>query len=342
MHEITARLLSLSHETLRCGAPHFRERKLIPIRTSGHLIVFDVEKISPLYTMLAVQSPVEVAELKKSHHAARKKAKKDGLSKSQRAALKKAQLVELNKARLDAMKVVAREDNFTSGDLSLPDELCTTEKHYENWNKKNKHFPVDKGHSAGSQFRRRDFVEQSDIDTLAGVCPEASATNRNCKGPLETAILKYSMTQTHSYLVQGPIWYGREPIYGKLENGQWIPDALFISCLFLHRKSIQSWTFVMENSVSVHPSAKDPVGSNLREITLDELEYLTNLYLWGNVRAEKFKQRRDDLSMGDWWKEGQPAPKKAKKAKSKKTAKKAKSKKVKKAKSKKAKSKKSR
>ena len=281
--------------------------------------------------MLKVEPPVEVAEIKQAQHIALKAAKKNGFTKTELADLKKIQAVELNKARLEAIKKVVRDDNFTSGDVSLPNELCTTEKHYSNWNKNNKHFPVDKGHSAGSQFRRRDFVEQSDIDTLAGVCPEASATNRNCKGPLETAILSYSMTQTHSYLVQGPVWYERQPKHGKLENGQWIPDALFISCLFLHRKSVKSWTFLMENAVSVLPSAKDPVGANLREITLDELEHLTGLYLWGNVRAEQFKQRRDDLNKGDWWKEGQPAPKTItpKKAKSKKSAvKKSKRKKV--------------
>ena len=55
MHEITARALSLAHETLRCGVPYFREGRLIPIRTSAHLIVFDAEKVSPLYTMLEVQ-----------------------------------------------------------------------------------------------------------------------------------------------------------------------------------------------------------------------------------------------------------------------------------------------
>jgi DNA/RNA endonuclease G (NUC1) len=290
MHEITAKLLSLAHETLRCGAPHFRERRLIPIRTSAHLIVFDVQKVSPLYTMLEVQPPVSIDDLKK----------------------------------------VERIDNFTSGDVSLPDELCTTEAHYANWNKKHKKtFPIDKGHSAGSQYRRRDLTEQSDIDTLAGVTPEASATNRNCKGPLETAILNRAMTQTHTYLVQGPVWYGREPKHGKLENGQWIPDALFISALFMHKKTVKSWTFLMQNAVSVLPSKQDKVGADLHEITLDEIEFLTGLYLWGNVRADKFKQRRDKLSGGSWWKEGQPQPKKARTKAAKSKAKKGKTKKVK-------------
>lgn len=257
MHDIAAKLLTLAHETFRCGVPHFRERPLIPIRTSAHLIVFDAAKVSPLYTMLEVQ-PID----------------------------------ETN---------VGRKDNFSSGDVTLPDELCTTEKHYANWNKAHPEFPVDKGHSAGSQYRRGDVVEQSDIDTLAGVTPEASKTNRNVKGPLESAILAHAKEHTHTYLVQGPVWYGVEPKHGKLENGQWIPDALFISALFLHRKTVRSWTWLMENETTIR-------GANLREITLDQLEQLTGLYVWGNVGADKFAQRRNKLSGGDWWMARQPKP----------------------------------
>jgi DNA/RNA endonuclease G (NUC1) len=189
---------------------------------------------------------------------------------------------------------VDREDNFSNGDVALPDELCTTEKHYANWNKKNKHFPVDKGHSAGSQYRRGDVLVQSDVDTLAGVTPEASKTNRNVKGPLESAILAYAKKQTHTYLVQGPVWYAREPIHGKLENGQWILDALFISAMFLRKKSAKSWTWLMENAQTIK-------GANLHEITLDELEKLTDLYLWGNVAASNFKNSRSKLRRGQWW-----------------------------------------
>ena len=101
---------------------------------------------------------------------------------------------------------------------------------------------------------------------------------------------------------------------------------------------------VFPNSKKIFVNGKlhEDIKVPLREISLDELEYLTGLYLWGNVRAEKFKQRRDDLSKGDWWKEGQPDPKKATAKKT--TAKKAKSKIVKKKKTtaKKAKSKKAR
>ena len=52
MHEIAAKALTLAHPTFRCGVPHFRERRLIPLRTTAHLIVFDAKRISPLYTML--------------------------------------------------------------------------------------------------------------------------------------------------------------------------------------------------------------------------------------------------------------------------------------------------
>ena len=262
MHEIAAKALTLAHETFRCGVPHIRERRLIPIRTSAHLIVFDAAKISPLYTMLEVKPTGETN--------------------------------------------VARNDNFSSGDVTLPSELCTTEKNYANWNKANPNFLVDKGHSAGSQYRRGDQVEQSDIDTLAGVTPEASKTNRNCKGPLESAILARAKKNTHTYIVQGPIWYGAEPIHGKLENGQWIPDALFISSLFIHRKKVTTWTWQMENAKTIYGKN----GSNLREISLDTLESLTELYLWGNVGACDFQKSRHKLSGGTWWQAGQPAKKK--------------------------------
>lgn len=264
MYEIAARALTLAHDIFRCGVPRFRERRLIPIRTSAHLIVFDADRISPLYTMLKLD-PTEANDPDR----------------------------------------VARVDNFTSGDLSLPDELCTTEEHYRNWNREHPEFPIDKGHSAGSQFRRGDVTEQSDIDTLAGVTPEASKTNRNCKGPLENAIFAYAKRQTHTYLVQGPIWYGHDPIHGKLENGQWIPDALFISAMFLHKKKARSWTWVMDNSQTLYGEG----GANLHEITLDELEKITGLYLWGNVRVNHFKERRNKLNTGrKWWMAGQPEP----------------------------------
>lgn len=267
MHEIAARALTLAHETFRCGVPHFRERKLIPIRTSAHLIVFDTEKISPLYTML-----------------------------------------ELDPEKADKPQELKRErvDNFSNGDVSLPDELSTTEKDYALWNKKernkplSKQFLVDKGHSAGSQYRRDNVVEQSDIDTLAGVTPEASKTNRNVKGPLESAILHYAKKQTHTYLVQGPVWFGTTPKNGKLANGQWIPDALFISAMFLHKKTAKSWTWLMNNSATIE-------GANLHEISLDELEKITGLYVWGNVRSNKFKEHRNRIHSGKkWWHAGQP------------------------------------
>ena len=99
------------------------------------------------------------------------------------------------------------------------------------------------------------------------------------------------------------VWNGIEPKHGKLENGQWIPDALFISALFMHRKTVRSWTWLMNNEKTVRKV-------DLREITLDHLEQLTGLYLWGNVRVSNFKKRRKKLSGGTWWLAGQPGNKK--------------------------------
>ena len=53
-------------------------------------------------------------------------------------------------------------------------------------------------------------------------------------------------------------------------------------------------------------------GANLREITLDDLEKITGLYLWGNVRTDRFKENRNKLNRGKgskWWMDGQPKPK---------------------------------
>ena len=97
------------------------------------------------------------------------------------------------------------------------------------------------------------------------------------------------------------MWYGKEPVHGKLPNGQWIPDALFISALFLHKKTARSWTWLMENAKTVR-------DANLRTISLDELERLTDLYLWGNVGADHFAESRSKKGRGTWWKAGQPAP----------------------------------
>jgi hypothetical protein len=64
--------------------------------------------------------------------------------------------------------------------------------------------------------------------------------------------------------------------------------------MFLRKKTAKSWTWVMENS-------KTTKGTKLRQITLDELEQLTDLYLWGNVGANNFAK----LRRGSWWRAGQ-------------------------------------
>jgi DNA/RNA endonuclease G (NUC1) len=254
MYEPLAKALTLTHDLFRCGVPHFKERKLIPIRTSAHLIVFDVEKKSPLYTMLEV--------------------------------------------RPDDTTTVDRKDNFTDGFISLPDELCTTEADYAQWNRENPNYPYDKGHSAGSQYRRGNQTEQSDIDTLAGVCPETPAMNRNVKGPLESAILAKSKQCEHTYIVQGPVW-GDTDGEELLPGGQWVPFAMFVSALFLRRKKVLSYAWIMNN--------EDHISSvNLREVSLDEIEERTGLHLWGNVASDKFNERRDSINNDDWWMKGQP------------------------------------
>ncbi len=61
----------------------------------------------------------------------------------------------------------------------------------------------------------------------------------------------------------------------------------------------------MDNATEIYGKG----GANLHEITLDELEKLTGLYLWGNVRSSKFKERRNRLNTGEeWWRAGQPKP----------------------------------
>jgi DNA/RNA endonuclease G (NUC1) len=254
MYEPIAKALTLADDLFRCGVPHFRERRLIPIRTSAHFIVFDVEKKSPLYTMLKVCPDDET--------------------------------------------VVKRKDNFTDGFITLPDELCTTESDYAQWNRENPNYPYDKGHSAGSQYRRGNQTEQSDIDALAGVCPEAPAMNRNIKGPLESAILERSKQCEHTYVVQGPVW-GADDDADPLPGGQWIPGKFFVSALFIQRKKSLAYVWTMNN---LHD--KDYV--NLHEVSLDSLEEQTGLYLWSNVASDKFNERRDEINGDDWWKKGQP------------------------------------
>lgn len=231
---------------------------MIPIRTSAHFIVFDVEKKSPLYTMLEIRPDDETA--------------------------------------------VPRKDNFTDGFITLPDELCTTEEDYAEWNRNNPGFPYDKGHSAGSQYRRGNQTEQSDIDTLAGVCPEAPAMNRNVKGPLESAILEQAKLCEHTYVVQGPIW-GDYPLpdvwQDRLPGGQWIPDGFFISALFLRRKKAIAYAWAMRNEQELS-------NVHLREISLNRLEELTGLYLWSSVASGEFNQKRNLINGDDWWKKGQP------------------------------------
>ena len=55
-----------------------------------------------------------------------------------RGQARKAAEVDPTDAAKARTEKVARKDNFVSGDISLPDELSTTEDHYAHWNKKEK------------------------------------------------------------------------------------------------------------------------------------------------------------------------------------------------------------
>jgi len=217
---------------------------------------------------------------------------------------KKSPLYTMLEVRPGDTTDVDRKDNFTDGFISLPDELCTTEEDYAQWNRENPNCPYDKGHSAGSQYRRGNQTEQSDIDTLAGVCPEALAMNRNVKGPLESAILEMAKKCEHTYIVQGPVWGrsddGQVLAEGTIGGGQWIPGAVFISVLFLRRKKTLAYAWVMNNEHMMECVC-------LREVSLDKIEEMTGLHLWGNVASDKFNERRDKTNDDDWWKKGQPS-----------------------------------
>lgn len=205
--------------------------------------------------------------------------------------MRKSPLYTMLEIRPDDEKAVDRVDNFTDGDVTLPDDLCTTEADYAAWNAEHPDTPYDKGHSAGSQYRRGNLTEQSDIDTLAGVCPETPQMNRHVKGLLESAILKQSEKCSHTYLVQGPVW--KEGKRGILNSGQWIPPEFFISALFIRKKKVIAYSWILQNLHS---------DSRAYEVSLDGIEKETGLYLWGNVASDKFNERRGSINNDDWWK----------------------------------------
>ena len=154
----------------------------------------------------------------------------------------------------------------------------------------------------GSQFARENAASQSDIDTLAGVQPEFGKVNRNIKGPLESAIKKRVGEKDWAQVIYcaGGGWYGVEPQHGYLVGGQWIPDFLWITSFWRHKKKLESFSFVMEN-------VPDRTESNLREVSINALEKMTGLRLWHNVQASRFIKTRDSVSKDDWWKAGQPS-----------------------------------
>lgn len=190
-------------------------------------------------------------------------------------------------------KNVDRQDSFIS-ELTLPDHLQTSSADYATWNRDHPDDPMDKGHQTGSQLRRSDRVVQHDVDSLAGCCPETPALNRVVKRDLEAAIVKASEKMIDVRCVQGPLWYGDVP-RGKLNSGQWIPDALFISCLMRPSNTrILATNWVMQNK-----QASNEVG--LAEVSLDELESLTGLVFWDQIKINSFERQRSKTHDDDWW-----------------------------------------
>jgi len=267
MHEAFAKLATFWPGGLfSAGIPHFIERNIIPVPTSAHFIAFDADRIAPVYAIRQIHGDSG----------------------------------EVN---------VGRKDNFTDGDWRLPDELCTTEADYAETNRNfrdlgcdMKLWTLDKGHVDGSQFARDDDSSQSDIDTLAGIQPEFAQVNRNIKGPLESAIKKRVSEKPWTQVIYcaGGGWWSQEPRHGKLVNGQWIPDYLWISTFWRHKKTVEAYSWTMNN-------VQDRVDADLSEVTTNELEKRTGLALWRNVRASKFVKNRDRLNNKDWWKAGQPS-----------------------------------
>jgi DNA/RNA endonuclease G (NUC1) len=153
---------------------------------------------------------------------------------------------------------------------------------------------MDMGHQTGSQFRRSDRLVHHDVDSLAGVCPETPALNRHVKSHLENRIAKRATEFVEVRCVQGPIWYGDSP-RGRLPSGQWIPDALFVSCLWRPSTTrIEESTFLMEN-------VQQKESVNLRLISLDELESLAGLILWDRVKNIRFVRARSKPTADAWW-----------------------------------------
>lgn len=193
----------------------------------------------------------------------------------------------------NSVKSVDRDDDFIS-ELTLPDNLQTTNADYAAWNRDHPDDPMDKGHQTGSQVRRSDRLVQHDVDSLAGCCPETPPLNRVVKRDLESAIVKVAEEMIDVRCVQGPIWYGDAP-RGKLNSGQWIPDAVFISCLMRPSNTrIIATSWVMQNLQST-----TEVG--LSEVCLDELESLTGLVLWDQIRMSSFDRQRSKIHNSDWW-----------------------------------------
>lgn len=188
-------------------------------------------------------------------------------------------------------KKVERHDNFIS-EFCLPATLRTTASDYSAWNKANPDNPMDIGHQTGSQFRRSTFLDQHDVDSLAGCCPETPGMNRHIKGHIETSIQKRAGSVDDKgrriwlevYSAQGP-WFCndvKDSQRPRLQSGQWIPDGAWISTLWRGRSKLEVRNWSMRN-------VQDWTTNASKLISLKELQDLTarapysGLRLWGGV-----------------------------------------------------------
>lgn len=185
-------------------------------------------------------------------------------------------------------KNVGRDDDFVS-EFTLPPELRTKSSDYAAWNKENPENPMDQGHVIGSQMRRSDRQLQHDIDSLAGVIPESPALNRFVKNPLECKIVEKAQECIDCYYVAGPSYLGGD--YGMLRSGQLVPTGSWIACLFRTSTKVEVYVWMMDN-------VQDRDAVNLRTISLEDLEEITGLHVFGGLQGID-RSKVDDK---DWWK----------------------------------------
>lgn len=196
---------------------------------------------------------------------------------------------------------VPRDDDYVP-EFTLPERLRTQARHYRDWNRAHPELLMDIGHQTNSRCRRHGELEQHDVDSLPGCCPESPAMNRTVKGPLEAEIVRRAgivdAKQRRKWLdvrcAQGPFWSSPQPS-GRLASGQWIPDGVWISTLWRSRTRIEAHSWKMFNT-------QDRRDVLLDKVSLDAIEELTTrspyggLQLWSGVRGTELD--RGNVSRG--------------------------------------------